>query len=118
MQGGELGQLLFSGLLIGGVYALATIGLTLIFGVLRVINFAHGEFVMVGMYATFWIWQLTGLDPYASALIVVPLMFLFGAVIHLAVVRHTIDAPHVVQVFATFGLAIALQYTALFLFSG
>ena len=53
-----------SGVLIGGVYALVALGLTLVFGVLRIINFAHGTLMMLGMYATFFLWSLAGIDPY------------------------------------------------------
>lgn len=60
-------QLLVNGLLLGGAYAIISIGLTLIFGVVRVVNFAHGEFLMVGMYAVWLLAQYLGLHPYASA---------------------------------------------------
>ena len=73
-------QVLVSGLLLGGVYALISIGLNLIFGVVRIINFAHGEMVMLSMYLTFWLNHLFGLDPYLSVIIVLPVMFLFGVI--------------------------------------
>ena len=59
-----LWQATVSGVLIGGVYALVALGLTLVFGVLRIINFAHGTLMMLGMYATFFLWSLAGVDPY------------------------------------------------------
>jgi branched-chain amino acid transport system permease protein len=62
----------------GSIYGLAALGLTLIFGVLKVINFAHGSLLMVGMYVAYWAVALTGLHPYVALLIVVPVMFLFG----------------------------------------
>jgi len=71
-------QSLISGLLVGGVYALIGIGLTIIFGVMRVINFAHGDIMMVGMYLTYFLFTLAGIDPFVSVLITIPLMFLFG----------------------------------------
>ena len=71
-------QSVLSGVLVGGVYALIGIGLTLVFGVMRVINFAHGDLLMVGMYLTFFVFQLLGIDPFLSIVIVIPLMFLFG----------------------------------------
>ncbi|MCU0563316.1 MAG: branched-chain amino acid ABC transporter permease [Desulfobacterales bacterium] len=67
-----------NGILMGSIYGLAALGLTLIFGVLKVINFAHGSLLMVGMYVAYWAVVLTGLHPYAALLIVVPVMFLFG----------------------------------------
>ena len=72
-------QSLISGILIGGVYALIGIGLTIIFGVMRVINFAHGDLLMVGMYATYFLFTLFQIDPFVSIVITIPLMFLFGA---------------------------------------
>lgn len=62
----NLGQLVINGLLIGGFYALISIGLTMIFGVTNLVNFAHGEFLMISMYATFWLHKLFGLDPYLA----------------------------------------------------
>jgi branched-chain amino acid transport system permease protein len=67
-----------NGILMGSIYGLAALGLTLIFGVLKVINFAHGSMLMVGMYAAYWAALLTGLHPYLTLVIVVPAMFLFG----------------------------------------
>ena len=66
-------QSVVSGVLVGGVYALIGIGLTLIFGVMRVINFAHGELLMVGMYLTYYAFTLLGVDPFLSVLLVAPL---------------------------------------------
>ena len=71
-------QLVINGLLLGGIYALISIGLTLIFGVLEIINFAHGEFLMLAMYASFFAFQLFGIDPYLSLVIVLPLFFALG----------------------------------------
>jgi branched-chain amino acid transport system permease protein len=73
------GQLFLSGILIGSIYALMSIGLTLIFGVLRVVNFAHGEFLMIAMYGAWAITHHLGLNPYIAAIAIVPAMFLFGS---------------------------------------
>ena len=73
-------QLLISGILLGGIYALASIGLTLIFGVMKVVNFAHGEFFMIAMYLTFWVVHYLHIDPYLSTLILVPVLFLIGII--------------------------------------
>lgn len=107
------GQLLLSGILIGGVYALMSIGLTLIFGVLRVVNFAHGEFLMLGMYGAWALSTLVGLNPYTAALIVVPAMALFGGLVHRMIISPALDKPHLVVVFATMGLSIFMQNVAL-----
>jgi branched-chain amino acid transport system permease protein len=110
-----LGQLVFSGMLIGGIYALMSIGLTLIFGVLRIVNFAHGEFLMLGMYGAWALTTKAGLNPYTAALIVTPAMFLFGGLIHRIIIRPALDKPHLVVVFATMGLSIFMQNVALML---
>jgi branched-chain amino acid transport system permease protein len=67
-----------NGILMGSIYGLTAMGLTIIFGVLKVINFAHGSLLMVGMYVTYWTVTLTGINPYLSVVIVAPVMFLFG----------------------------------------
>jgi len=107
------GQLVLSGIFIGSIYALMSMGLTLIFGVLRIVNFAHGEFLMLGMYGAWAITRLFGLNPYVAAIAVVPSMFLFGAIVHQLVVRPGLDKPHLVVVFATMGLSIFMQNVAL-----
>jgi branched-chain amino acid transport system permease protein len=67
-----------NGILMGSIYGLTAMGLTIIFGVLKVINFAHGSLLMVGMYVAYWAVALTGLHPYLSLLLVVPVMYIFG----------------------------------------
>jgi branched-chain amino acid transport system permease protein len=106
-------QLIVSGILIGSVYALMSIGLTLIFGVLRIVNFAHGEFLMVAMYGAWAISHWLGLNPYAAIIAVMPAMFLFGALVYRLVVSPGLDKPHLVVVFATMALSIFLQNAAL-----
>jgi len=106
-------QLVISGLLIGSVYALMSIGLTLIFGVLRVVNFAHGEFLMIAMYGVWAFSRLLRLNPYFAAIAVVPAMFLFGALVYRLVIGAALAKPHLVVVFATMGLSIFLQNVAL-----
>ena len=74
----QLLQLTASGLLLGGIYALNAMGLTLIFGVMQIINFAHGEFLMLAMYAAFFLAVWIGMDPYVSIVVVAPLFFGLG----------------------------------------
>jgi len=106
-------QLIINGLLLGGIYALISIGLTLIFGVLEIINFAHGEFLMLGMYASFWLFELLGVDPYLSLFILIPAFFLLGLAVQRIIIQPIIDAPPLNQIFATVGLSIVLQNVAL-----
>ena len=108
-------QLLINGLLIGGIYALVSIGLCLIFGVLEIVNFAHGEFLMLGMYMTYWLYNILGIDPYLSALIIIPVFFIFGTIIQRTIIQPLLDAPHLNQIFATVGLAMIFQNIALLL---
>jgi branched-chain amino acid transport system permease protein len=110
-------QLLISSLLLGGVYALVSIGLTLIFGVMRVVNFAHGEFLMLGMYLAFWGFTLFGLDPYLALVVAVPTFLALGGLTYLIVMRGIIAASHSVQIFTTVGLSIVMQSAALLLWT-
>lgn len=106
-------QIIANGLLLGGLYALLAVGLTLIFGVLRVVNFAHAEFMMLGMFGVYWLWALLGIDPYLAVLLVVPVIFVLGAATGRLIIQRTIGAPEVTVVFATLGLSILLQNAAL-----
>src|ERR1700681_3047 len=108
-----VGQLVFSGILIGSIYALMSIGLTLIFGVLRVVNFAHGEFLMIAMYAAWAMTKFMGLNAYVAAVAIVPPMFLSGMLVHRLIISRALDKPHLVVVFATMGLSILIQNVAL-----
>jgi branched-chain amino acid transport system permease protein len=113
-----LPQLLISTVLLGGIYALIAVGLTLIFGIMRVVNFAHGEFLMLGMYAAFWSFTLWGLDPYFVLVVAVPLFFAIGLGVYALVMRGVIHASHNVQIFTTVGLSTALQNVALVFWTG
>ena len=110
-------QLVVSTLLLGGIYALIAVGLTLIFGVMRVVNFAHGEFLMLAMYLAFWSFALLKLDPYVTLVLALPLVFALGLASYHMVMRPVIHASHNVQVFTTVGLSIALQNLALVLWT-
>ena len=90
MAAGDLAQYVVTGLLVGGVYALMSIGLALIFGVMRVVNFAQGDFMMLGMYVTFFLAVGAGVDPLLGALVTIPPFFLLGVLVHrLLLVRVT-----------------------------
>jgi branched-chain amino acid transport system permease protein len=112
-----LPQLIVSGLVLGGIYALVSVGLTLIFGVMRVVNFAHGEFLMLSMYLAIGLHTLLGLDPYVGLLPAIPIALVFGVLVYYAVLRPVIGSTHVVQIFTTLGLSIVLQNAALMLWT-
>jgi branched-chain amino acid transport system permease protein len=109
-------QATLNGLLIGGIFALISIGLTLVFGVMDIVNFAHGEFLMLGMFGAWVASTYLGVDPLIAAPAVGLLVFLIGAVLERATVEQIIHAPPLAQVFATVGLGILLQNGAAMLF--
>jgi branched-chain amino acid transport system permease protein len=103
-----IGQVVISGLLAGSIYALVALGLGLIFGVMRVLNVAHGPLMMVGAYTTFWLFQWFGVNPYLSMLLSMPLLFLIGVVLQRVLVSRVVDAPELSSLLLTFGISIAL----------
>jgi branched-chain amino acid transport system permease protein len=105
-------QGLIGGLLMGFVYALIAAGLSLIFGLMEIVNFAHGEFLMLAMFATFWAWALAGLDPLLALPLTAALLFLLGIAVYHGLIRWILGAPMLAQVFATFGLAVFLRSAA------
>jgi branched-chain amino acid transport system permease protein len=109
-------QLLINGVLLGGIYAIISIGLTLIFGIVRVVNFAHGEFLMVGMYAIYLLNAHLGLHPYVSAVPAVVLLFIVGALVQRFIIQPLLNAEEHIQIFAMVGLSTALVNLALLIF--
>jgi len=101
-------QTIILGLLVGGVYALMSSGLTLIFGVMRVINVAHGAFLILGAYLTYWLFQLTGLDPIISIVLTAPILFLIGWGVQRYVLTR-LENPERSSVLVTFALAITME---------
>ncbi|KQW18609.1 amino acid ABC transporter permease [Afipia sp. Root123D2] len=113
-------QVLASGLLMGLIYALIAVGLSLIFGLMDVVNFAHGEFLMVAMYAAFGLVFLTALDPIVLTPIIVAVMFALGVLVYVGVIRYAMRAKinqGMVQIFATFGLGLLIQGLAQYFFT-
>ncbi|MBI4241527.1 MAG: branched-chain amino acid ABC transporter permease [Candidatus Rokubacteria bacterium] len=108
-------QATVSGLLMGFVYALIAAGLSLIFGLMEIVNFAHGEFLMLAMYTAFWTWALWHLDPILSLPLTAAILFVLGVLTYLGIIRWILQAPMLVQIFATFGLAVFLRSLAQFL---
>ena len=103
-----VGQVIISGLLAGALYAMVALGLGLIFGVMRVLNFAHGPILMLGAYVTYWLFSTVGLNPYLSLLVSMPLLFLLGTLLQHFLVRQVVDAPELSSLLLTFGISIAL----------
>jgi branched-chain amino acid transport system permease protein len=104
------------GVLMGFVYALIAAGLSLIFGLMEIVNFAHGEFLMVAMYIAFFAWLLGGLDPLVSLPLVVAGLAGLGWATYHGIIRWVLGGPMLAQIFATFGLAVFLRSAAQFLF--
>jgi branched-chain amino acid transport system permease protein len=110
-------QSILSGILIGGIYALIGIGLTLIFGVMRVINFAQGDLVMVGMYVTFFLFKGLGMDPFLSVVLTMPALFLLGALLQRTLINQVLDALPQNQILLTIGIGLVLSNLAMLLFT-
>jgi branched-chain amino acid transport system permease protein len=114
-------QVLISGLLMGLIYALVAAGLSLIFGLMDVVNFAHGELMMVAMYAVFTLWQMSGLDPFILLPIVAALLFGLGMAIYRLLIARALSVRFnrgMVQIFVTFGLAIFIRGFMQFWYGG
>ena len=112
-----LAQAVINGLLIGGIYALVSIGVTLIFGVVKIVNFAQGEFVMIGMYISFFLASIFGVDPLLSLLISMPTLFAVGVLVQHFLIRRVLALGDMPQIFLTFALSLLLMNIALLLFT-
>ena len=110
-------QAVVNGLLIGGIYALVSIGVSLIFGVVKIVNFAQGEFVMIGMYLSFFLANYLGIDPILSLLISMPALFVVGALLQHFLIRRVLGLGDMPQIFLTFALSLLLLNLALLLFT-
>src|SRR5260221_8213545 len=110
-------QAVISGLLIGGIYALVSIGVTLIFGVVKIVNFAQGEFVMIGMYISFFLGAQFGIDPVVSLLVSMPVLFFAGVLVQHFLIRRVLRLHDLPQIFLTFALSLLILNLSLMLFS-
>ena len=110
-------QAVVNGLLIGGIYALVSIGVTLIFGVVKIVNFAQGEFVMIGMYISFFMATRMGVDPILSLAISMPVLFVVGWLVQQVLIRRVLGLGDMPQIFLTFALSLLLMNAALLLFA-
>jgi branched-chain amino acid transport system permease protein len=114
-------QTLIAGFLLGGLYALIGLGMALIMGVMRIINLAHGDLMMVAMYLAYWLFTLFGVDPYLSVFVVVPLLFLFGCALQKFLITPVMKVESILphnQVILTVGLAMVLSNLATVFFTG
>jgi len=119
MTAATVAQALMSGLLMGLIYALVAAGLSLIFGLMDVVNFAHGEALMLAMFATLILHRVLGLDPLLLLPLVAALMFLLGMAIYRGLIARALSVRFnrgMVQIFVTFGLAILIRGAAQFVF--
>ncbi len=112
-----LATVILGGIMQGGVYAMFAVGLTLIFGVMRIINAAHGEMVMMGAYFTWVAFFYLGVDPLLSLVLTLPIAFLFGVVIQKLLLNAVVGAPELTGLLITFGLGLTMIYTAELIFT-
>lgn len=110
-------QSLVDGVLMGGIYGLVAIGLTLIFGVMKIINFAQGALLMLGMYISYWSFTLLGINPYLSIPLSAICLFLIGVLIQKTILSKMLDAPEHNQLLVTLGIMLVIENLALVLWS-
>ncbi|MBO0839114.1 MAG: branched-chain amino acid ABC transporter permease, partial [Actinobacteria bacterium] len=110
-------QGVISGLLLGGVYGLISIGLALIFGVMRIVNFAHGDLVMLAMYCAFFLITLGHFNPYLTLVLVMPVLFIVGVVIERGLIKRSFGQPESNQLVLTAAISLLLENVALLAFS-
>lgn len=111
-------QALISGVLASGLYALVAVGLALAIGVIGIVNFAHGEFFMIGAFFAYQLFVSFGIDPLLSILFVAPALFVIGAILYASSIRFVLKAPELNQMLLTFGIGIVLQNLALMIWGG
>jgi len=112
-----LGQVVISGVLSGALYAMVALGLALIFGVMRIINVAHGPLLMLGAYATFFLYSALGINPYLTVPVSMLVLFAVGVLLERTLVFRVVDAPELSSLLLTFGISIALVNLAQLLFT-
>jgi branched-chain amino acid transport system permease protein len=110
-------QFVVDGLLLGGVYAAIGVGFALVWGIMNIINLAHGPFIMLGAYATFWLFRLAGIDPFLSIPISMAVLFVLGWILQTSLINYVIRAPMLMTFLMTFGLELLMVDLALNFFS-
>ncbi|MBV9562590.1 MAG: branched-chain amino acid ABC transporter permease, partial [Bradyrhizobium sp.] len=109
-------QVIVGGLLLGAVYALFSSGLTLVWGMMNIVNFAHGDFVMLGMYVAYVVYTVLGAGPLVGAPLATLLLATVGIIVYFALIRHIMKGPMLAQILGTFGLALLLRYSVFWWF--
>src|SRR5437762_4226544 len=109
-------QVIVGGLLLGAVYALFSSGLTLIWGMMNIVNFAHGDFVMLGMYVAFVVWTVLGVGPFVGAPAAALVLATLGITVYFGLIRSIMKGPMLAQILGTFGLALLLRYSVFWWF--
>ena len=110
-------QTIISGILMGCIYALVAVGLCLIWGLMEIVNFAHGDYLMLAMFTAFWAYTLAGIDPFLSLPLCMGLLFAIGWVTYYIIIKKLLRATFLAQILATFGLGVFVRYLAQFFFS-
>ncbi len=110
-------QLIVYGVLMGLIFALIALGLSLIFGVMNIVNFAHGEFLMMGMYIAYLLSTFLPLDPLFSLPVAAGAGYLLGVLSYHVLIHRILRGPMVAQLFGTFGLMLFLRYLAMYIFT-
>lgn len=111
-------QVLLNGVLIGGIYASFAIGFSLIFGVLRIVNIVHGEFIMLGAFITYWLYIMFGVDPFFSLPVSFIILFAFGYLLQRFVINRIMESPEIMSLLLTFGLSLIIVNICLVLWKG
>jgi branched-chain amino acid transport system permease protein len=109
-------QVIVGGLLLGAVYALFSSGLTLVWGMMNIVNFAHGDFVMLGMYVAFVVYTLLGAGPLLGAPLAALVLATVGVIVYFGLIREIMKGPMLAQILGTFGLALLLRYSVFWWF--
>lgn len=112
-----IGQIVVNGILMGFIYALVAVGLALTWGVMDIINFAHGEFLMISMYTAFWMFTLLAVDPFAALPVCIAVLFILGVLTYWGIIKRVINAPGLTALLATFGFSMFLKNLAQFLWT-
>ncbi len=110
-------EIMINGILMGGIYAIVSLGFSMVWGIMNVINIAHGSFIMLGAYIAFWLFHYFRLDPFLSLPIIMAVMFLLGAALQKGVINHVGRAPVFTTVILTWGLDLLLINLAIVLWS-
>lgn len=109
-------QVIVNGIIEGCIFAIIALSLTLIWGIMKIVNFAQGEYLMLSMYLAYFLWNFFGFDPLFSLLVTIPVFFGFGYLTYKVLIRRIITASPFSQILTTFGLMILLRYIAFSVF--